>query len=176
MQCTDAPWSSTYQKFRASQVRTARQAPFETWGNAWFNAPCLFWPAPAAMPTHITGRGASSALLISQTYDAATPYAGAVEVRRLFKGASLVAEPGGTTHAGSFSGNPCTDGAIADYLGRGVLPTRRPGTGADRLCTPLPHPDPTSETGYESGPPPAPPVKTNGASAYKLRGGPAVAH
>ena len=175
VQCTDAPWSSTYQAFRASQVRTARQSPFLTWGNAWFNAPCVFWPAPAGKPTTITGKGASSALLISQTNDAATPYPGAVEVRRLFKGASLVAEPGGTTHSGSFSGNECTDGAIADYLRDGTLPTRRPGTGADRLCTPLPHPDPTSASGYEAGPPPVAPLKTKGASAYKVRGGPSVA-
>ena len=53
-------------------------------------------------------------LLISETRDAATPYSGALAVRRLFPTASLVAGVGGTTHASSLSGVPCVDNTVGD--------------------------------------------------------------
>jgi hypothetical protein len=86
----------------------------------------------------------AGALLIDETLDAATPYEGSLEVRRLFPRSSLIAEPGGTTHAGSLLGNACVDDQIADYLATGKLPIRKPGNGADALCAPLPQPVPQS--------------------------------
>ena len=84
-------------------------------------------------------------LLISETLDAATPYGGALAVRRRFDNARLIGLPGGTTHSGSLSGNPCVDNRIADYLLTGALPERRSGNRADVRCAPLPQPDPTLE-------------------------------
>ncbi len=86
----------------------------------------------------------SSALLIDETLDAATPFSGSLEVRSLFQNAVLLAAPGGTTHADSLFGDLCVDNTIASYLALGQLPARLPGNGPDLLCQPLPVPVPTS--------------------------------
>ena len=65
-------------------------------------------------------------------------------MRSLYPGARLIAEPGGTTHAGTLYGDTCVDGQIAAYLATGRLPARRTGYGADTYCAPLPRPVPTS--------------------------------
>jgi len=117
-------------------------------------------PAPAAAPTsgapaetkahkpvNVDGRKVPGILLIDETLDAATPFPGSLEVRKRFPNSSLIAEPGGTTHAGTLYGNACVDGQIADYLLTGKLPARKPGNRPDTLCDPLPQPDPTATAG-----------------------------
>lgn len=141
VQCTDAQWPQQWSTWARDNWRTYRVAPFETWSNAWFNAPCLFWPARARTPVQVNG-GSVPALLVDETLDAATPYPGSLEVRRLFPRSRLLAEPGGTTHAGTLRGNACADDTIAAYLATGVLPARRAGDRADAYCTPLPEPVP----------------------------------
>jgi TAP-like protein len=113
-----------------------------TWDNAWFNAPCIYWPAPPSEPTRINGDGVSSALLIDETLDGATPFEGSLYVRKLFPHSVLLAEPGGTTHADSLSGDLCVDGTIARYLATGALPPRIQGAPWDKTCAPLPKPVP----------------------------------
>jgi hypothetical protein len=81
-------------------------------------------------------------LLIGETRDAATPYSGALGVRRLFPTASLIAGVGGTTHSSSLSGVACVDNSVANYLRTGIVPTRLPGTRADRTCPRLAPPSP----------------------------------
>lgn len=144
VQCTDTQWPSSWPKIIADNWAVYFRAPFETWGNAWFNGPCTRWPGHASRPVQIDGRGVSSALLIDETLDAATPFPGSLEVRRLFPHASLIAEPGGTSHADSLFGDTCVDGSIADYLTTGALPPRRPFAPWDKTCAPLPKPDPTA--------------------------------
>jgi pimeloyl-ACP methyl ester carboxylesterase len=142
VQCTDVQWPRSWDRWKADNWRTFRSAPFETWGNAWFNAPCLYWPAKAHTPVRVDGHAITSALLVDETLDAATPYAGSLEVRRRFPHATLIALPGGTTHAGSLNGNACLDNQIADYLATGAQPTRKAGDGPDTNCAPLPQPVP----------------------------------
>jgi pimeloyl-ACP methyl ester carboxylesterase len=143
VQCTDAPWPKKWSTWAADSWRLNRSAPFLTWGNTWLNAPCLTWPAKPGTPVTVRG-GNTSALLIDETLDAAAPYEGSIEVRRRFPRSSLIAEPGGTTHAGSLRGNACVDDKIAAYLANGVLPVRRAGVQADAECAPLPQPVPDS--------------------------------
>ena len=113
-----------------------RQAPFLTWGNTWYNAPCLSWKAPSHRRLGVSGSAVSSKiLLISETRDASTPYTGALAVRRLFPTASLIAGVGGTTHASSLSGVPCVDNAVASYLRTGLVPQRVAGNRSDRHCS-----------------------------------------
>ena len=142
VQCTDAPWPRSWTRWKVDNWITHAKAPFETWGNAWFNAPCLTWPVPAGERVDVDGRGVPGALLIGEEFDAATPFEGNLEVRRRFPHARLIGEPGGTTHAGSLAGNACVDDRIADYLATGALPPRKPGDRADALCEPLPEPEP----------------------------------
>jgi pimeloyl-ACP methyl ester carboxylesterase len=141
-ECTDAPWPAKWSTWRADSERIDAKAPFLTWSNTWFNAPCHWWQAPAHTPVTIDGSQTSSVLLIDETLDAATPYAGSLEVRRRFPNASLIAEPGGTTHADSLSGDDCVDNRIARYLATGDLPARQAGDGPDLKCAPLPDPKP----------------------------------
>ena len=146
VQCTDVQWPTSWAVWSKDNHRVNAIAPFETWANAWFNAPCLHWPAPAARqaPMQINGSGISSALLIDETLDAATPFEGSLYVRSLFPHSVLLAEPGGTTHADSLNGNLCVDNTIANYLASGQLPARNPGAKWDKTCKPLPRPVPSS--------------------------------
>jgi pimeloyl-ACP methyl ester carboxylesterase len=144
VQCTDVQWPLSWAKWARDNSAVYKEAPFETWANAWFNAPCLYWPAKAGKPLSINGSQVSSALLIDETLDAATPFTGSLEVRKLYPHSVLLAEPGGTTHADSLSGDLCVDSTIADYLALGKLPKRQPGSGPDLLCKPLPVPVPTT--------------------------------
>jgi pimeloyl-ACP methyl ester carboxylesterase len=140
--CTDAQWPTDYNRIRLDNWITHIKAPFTTWGNAWFNGPCLTWPGKSHKPLNIKDNGLDSALLISETLDSATPYSGALEVRKRFKNSVLIEGVGGTTHAGSLSGVACTDDTIAEYLKTGALPARQSGNHSDVQCDPVPQPVP----------------------------------
>jgi pimeloyl-ACP methyl ester carboxylesterase len=141
-QCTDARWPLNWRKWKNDNWRLHRAAPFETWGNAWYNAPCLNWAAKPAQPVQVNGTQAPPILLISETRDAATPYAGSLAVRKLFPRSALIEGVGGTTHAGSLFGNKCVDGTIATYLANGSLPARVKADHSDKQCQPIAQPDP----------------------------------
>ncbi len=146
-ECTDQQWPTNLNKVLSDNTRVNRTAPFETWDNGWFNGPCNFWPAKAGRPVHVDGHKVKSpVLLIDETLDAATPYAGSLEVRRRFPTASLIEGVNGTTHAGSLSGVACTDDAIGRYLTDGTVPTRKSGNRSDLKCPPVPQPEPGSTT------------------------------
>jgi pimeloyl-ACP methyl ester carboxylesterase len=144
VECTDAPWPSKWKTWQRDNDRIYAFAPFLTWNNAWFNAPCRTWSAPSSKPVNVKGQHVAPILLISETEDAATPYAGALEVRKRFPKSVLIEGVGGTTHAGSLSGVACTDDRIADYLLTGALPARVSGQNrSDVQCDPVPPPTPT---------------------------------
>ncbi|RSM89794.1 alpha/beta hydrolase [Kibdelosporangium aridum] len=143
-QCTDVQWPKSWTKWKVDNWLTHYRAPFETWGNAWFNAPCLNWGAKAGKPVKIDGRKVPSLLLIGETLDAATPYEGGLEVRSRYPNSALIEGVGGTTHSGSLSGVACTDNAIADYLATGKLPERKSGRRSDLQCDPVPAPAPAA--------------------------------
>lgn len=141
VQCTDMKWPG-WSQTRKDAESVAKAAPFETWANTWYNAPCLTWPAAARTPVTITASpNLPKILLIAETHDAATPFTGALEVRRLFPGSSLIEGVGGTTHAGSLQGGvACTDDTVATYLATGRTPARRAGDRSDLRCPPVPRP------------------------------------
>jgi pimeloyl-ACP methyl ester carboxylesterase len=143
-QCTDAQWPKNWSKWERDNWKIYAQHPFETWANAWFNAPCIYWQGKASTPVKINGKSAPPILLISETNDAATPYPGAIQVRKLFPRSVLIEGVGGTTHAGSLSGVACTDDTIANYLDTGALPNRVRGNRSDKQCDPVPQPNPTA--------------------------------
>lgn len=145
VQCTDKQWPTTWSVWRRDNDATYKVAPFETWSNAWYNAPCRTWPAKAGTPVTVNGAKAPPILLIDETLDAATPYSGSLWIRHLFPKSRLLAVVGGTSHANSLDGNACVDNAVAAYLATGALPSRRPGAlRSDRSCQPMPEPVPAS--------------------------------
>ncbi|MGA5299489.1 alpha/beta hydrolase [Nucisporomicrobium flavum] len=143
-QCSDVKWPQSWAKWKRDNWRTYAKAPFITWNNAWYNAPCLNWGAKPGKPVTVNGKKVPPILLISETKDAATPYSGSLEVRKRFPRSVLLEGVGGTTHAGSLNGVACTDDTIAAYLETGALPTRVPGNRSDKQCEPVPAPDPTA--------------------------------
>ncbi|SDI37841.1 alpha/beta hydrolase fold [Actinokineospora alba] len=142
VQCTDAPWPTNWDRWRADNWRIYATAPFETWSNAWYNAPCVHWAGKPGKPIEVDGSKAPPVLLISETLDGATSFEGALEVRDRFPNSALIEGVGGTTHSSSLFGNLCVDNQVADYLATGELPRREPGRVSDSKCDPHPQPTP----------------------------------
>ena len=141
----DASWPRNTDKVVLDNWRVYPKAPFATWNDAWYTGACSFWHAPAGHSPDVNGsKVKSKVLLIDETLDPATPFAGSLEVRRRFPTASLIEGVGGTTHAGSLSGVACTDNAVGRYLTDGTVPPRLSGNRSDKKCPPVPKPDPTA--------------------------------
>jgi pimeloyl-ACP methyl ester carboxylesterase len=154
VQCRDAAWPRDWNQWRKDNWEVYAKAPFMAWNNAWYNAPCAFWPTKSLKPVNVANSKLPPALLFQATDDAATPYQGGVTVHRLLKRSSLVVEQGGGNHGITLSGNSCLDKYLAAYLTDGTVPR---GSGvADAVCAALPDPKPlnstaTSETKAASG-------------------------
>ncbi|WP_283134275.1 alpha/beta hydrolase [Rhizohabitans arisaemae] len=139
VECRDAAWPRDWGVWRADSRRIYARAPFLTWANTWYNAPCAFWPVPSGRPPAVGTGDLPPVLLLQAEQDAATPYPGALRVRRLFPTARLVAEGGGN-HGVGLAGNTCVDRHLTRYLTEGVLPARRAGSAADARCAGRPDP------------------------------------
>ncbi|MFS8201333.1 alpha/beta hydrolase [Streptomyces sp. CWNU-52B] len=144
VQCRDASWPRDWDDWRDDNWEVYAKAPFLTWNNAWYNAPCAFWPTEPAEPVDVSNDAVPPVLLFQATEDAATPYEGGVTVHHLLRDSSLVVEEGGGNHGITLSGNTCLDKHLAAYLTDGTVPR---GAGeADAVCDTLPAPEPLSAT------------------------------
>ncbi|WP_217139930.1 alpha/beta hydrolase [Streptomyces sp. AC627_RSS907] len=140
VQCRDAGWPRDWNAWRDDNWDVYGKAPFMAWNNAWYNAPCAFWPTAPRQPVDVTNGDLPPALLFQATGDAATPYEGGVTMHRLLRGSRLVVEEGGGNHGITLSGNTCLDQHLAAYLADGTVPR---GDGeADAVCAALPGPEP----------------------------------
>ncbi|MFC7883529.1 alpha/beta hydrolase [Streptomyces sp. NPDC057376] len=140
--CRDAAWPRDWDEWRDENWDVYEKAPFMAWNNAWYNAPCAFWPTESREPVDVANDALPPALLFQATDDAATPYEGGVTVHRLLRGSRLVVEEGGGNHGITLSGNACLDRHLAAYLTDGTVPDGA-GTGeADAACAALPDPKP----------------------------------
>ncbi|MFJ9940362.1 alpha/beta hydrolase [Streptomyces erythrochromogenes] len=155
VQCRDSAWPRDWNEWRADMWRTHTKAPFMTWNNAWYNAPCAFWPTEPLRAPDVTNADLPPALLLQATDDAATPFDGAVSMREKLSGAALVVEEGGGNHGIALSGNKCLDEKVAAYL--------RTGQAADASCPAQAAPQPTTATR-------AVPSSAGGAALHGLLG------
>jgi pimeloyl-ACP methyl ester carboxylesterase len=136
-------WPAAWNTYEADARAQYPDHRFLTWSNTWYNAPCLDWPVGSVPAVQVDGSALTvPILLINETDDAATPYAGALAARAEFPTSSLIEGVNGSTHAGSLSGVQCTDMAIVRYLDTGAVPARDGGTGSDKQCDPVPPPRP----------------------------------
>ncbi|MFI5684296.1 alpha/beta hydrolase [Streptomyces sp. NPDC051636] len=140
VQCRDASWPRDFEQWHKDTREVYDRAPFMAWNNAWYNAPCAFWPTSSLPRVNIANGKLPPALLFQATNDAATPYQGGVTVHHLLAGSSLVLERGGGNHGITLSGNTCLDTYLATYLTNGEVP--RAGGEADAVCQALPDPGP----------------------------------
>jgi pimeloyl-ACP methyl ester carboxylesterase len=141
-QCRDTAWPTDWATWKYDAMRQFRGGyRYNVWSNTWFNAPCLFWPAPGGAAPRVGGT-ANRILLTASTEDAATPYPGALEMHGLFRGSRLAVEAGGGDHADS-TGNRCMRALISAYLDDGDLPPSADGPDAVCARRPAPTPAPT---------------------------------
>ncbi|MFE6148817.1 alpha/beta hydrolase [Streptomyces sp. NPDC057889] len=164
VQCRDARWPRNWNQWRDDNWQAAEKAPFSTWNNAWYNAPCAFWPTSPLDPPDVSNDDLPPVLLFQATDDGATPYEGGVAVHRELRGSSLVVERGGENHGISLSGNACVDRYLADYLRTGKVP--RGGGEADATCKKRPDPKPLTKKGA-AGPPPSRGVRLHGLMGFR---------
>ncbi|MFE9462279.1 alpha/beta hydrolase [Streptomyces virginiae] len=155
VQCRDSAWPRDWNEWRADMWRTHAKAPFMTWNNAWYNAPCAFWPTEPLRAPDVTNADLPPALLLQATDDAATPFDGAVSMREKLSGSALVVEEGGGNHGIALSGNKCLDEKVSAYL--------RTGQAADATCPAQAAPQPTAATR-------AVPPSAGGAALHGLLG------
>ncbi|MFD7992339.1 alpha/beta hydrolase [Streptomyces mexicanus] len=152
VQCGDTAWPRDWRRWREDTWAVYAKAPFMAWNNAWYNAPCAFWPASAKrQPLNIANGKLPPVLLFQATDDAATPYEGGVTVHRLLAGSSLVVERGGGNHGVTLSGNACLDRYLTDYLADGTVPRGHIGA-ANAVCEKTPEPKPAKPRAAASSP------------------------
>lgn len=137
VECTDAKWPTSWQKWDRDNTELNKQYPFMTWANAWMNLPCATWPVKQRTPVDVTThKGLPPVLIVQSTRDAATPYPGAVELHKRFKGSRLITEQGAGSHGVTGLVNPCINDRVDTYLLTGKL------DGADVTCAPHATPQP----------------------------------
>ncbi|WEO94368.1 alpha/beta hydrolase [Streptomyces sp. FXJ1.172] len=161
VQCRDTSWPGGWSRWRTDTWTVYGKAPFMAWNNAWYNAPCAFWPAARRRPADIANTGLPPVLLFQATDDAATPYPGGLAVHRLLARSSLVVENGGGNHGITLSGNACLDRYLTAYLKDGRVPRGSAGA-ADAVCAKSPDPKPLAAK--------AAPVSTPGSTLHELLG------
>jgi len=145
VECADVNWPRSWATWNSVNEAVYKTAPFEAWGNAWFNAACAFWPVKGpAKPLQIKGQGLPGILMLQGTLDPATPYAGAQVAHRLLPSARMVVVEGGGNHGQSLADPPntCVNNYLNQYLATGALP-ERPGL-VNATCPALPDPTPAS--------------------------------
>ena len=141
VECTDAKWPTSWQKWDRDNTRIHQQAPFMTWSNAWMNLPCATWPVKQQRPVDVkTGKGLPSVLIVQSTRDAATPYGGAVELHHRFKGSRLITERDAGSHGVTGLVNPCINDRVDAYFLEGKTDAK------DVTCAPHATPQPTKST------------------------------
>ena len=142
VECADVAWPRSWSTWDSATRKVYARAPFEAWGNAWFNAACAFWPVKGpARPLAINGAGLPPVLMLQGTLDAATPYSGALVARRRLPTARMVVVERGGNHGQSlaYPANSCVNGYLDRYLANGSLPS---GTGlVSATCQALPPPN-----------------------------------
>ncbi|MFE0173386.1 alpha/beta hydrolase [Streptomyces sp. NPDC059002] len=149
VQCRDARWPRDWDTWRADNRAVHAKAPFFTWNNAWYNAPCAFWPTHSLTPPDVSNASLPPVLMFQATDDAATPYDGAVILHRKLHGSRLVVEQGGGNHGITLSGNACLDRYLAAYLASGKVPSS--GGEIDAVCAATPEPKPLGKGKGRSG-------------------------
>ncbi|MFJ5265340.1 alpha/beta hydrolase [Streptomyces sp. NPDC088387] len=131
VECTDAKWPTSWDKWNRDNTRLHKDYPFLTWSNAWMNLPCATWPVKQNTPVDVkTGKGLPPVLIVQSTRDAATPYEGAVELHKRFKGSRLITERDAGSHGVTGLVNTCINDRVDTYLLTGKVDSK------DVTCAP----------------------------------------
>ena len=143
--CTDGPWPLNWKRWHQDYTRQYNAGSrFLTWTNAWYSAPCAFWPQPAPKTPMKVGNDQVDVLLVQPQYDTAHGVAGAVETHKLFPNSRLVLEKGGHNVGAALSANnnPCLNTFVGDFFRDGTRPASK--KGIDAVCQASNDPVPAS--------------------------------
>jgi pimeloyl-ACP methyl ester carboxylesterase len=122
VECTDAKWPTSWEKWDRDNTRLHEKYPFLTWSNAWLNLPCATWPVKQQQAVEVgTGKGLPPVLITQSERDAATPYGGALEVHKRLKGSRLITERDAGSHGITNVRNPCINERVDAYLLEGTV-------------------------------------------------------
>lgn len=145
VECADVNWPRNWSKWQSDTEHVYQTAPFEAWGNTWYNAACAFWPVTGpAKPFQVNGARLPAVLMLQGTLDAATPYAGAQDAHKLLPTARMVVVEGDGNHGQSLETPPdtCVQNYLNSYLATGAVPE---GAGlVNATCNPTAPPTPLS--------------------------------
>ena len=125
--CLDRPAVGGIDHAAALSEQWAAEAPIFGPYLAWGNLPCWQWPfgpgtaQAAGEPRAITAEGSAPILVVSTTYDPATPHEWGVQVAGELDNAVLLTYDG-DGHTAYTSGSSCIDRAVDAYLIDGTLP------------------------------------------------------
>ncbi|GAA2789240.1 alpha/beta hydrolase [Crossiella cryophila] len=125
VQCTDADWDRNPARYAVESAVDAKRYPFFGAAAAGIG-PCAYWPHRPLEPTTRIRAARHSSLVVGATGDSATPYSGAVSMRRMLgEQARLVTLTDARMH-GLYAryGNACVDGEVTRYLLGGALPAK----------------------------------------------------
>jgi pimeloyl-ACP methyl ester carboxylesterase len=121
--CSDTDNPATPGAWAKAAREADRRTPYfgRAWG--WLGSECATWPGQDA--DRYTGPfdtlTAHPLLVVSNRYEPATPYAGAVSVSKILPGSRLLTV-NGWGHVAAVTGSECADRHAAAYLLTGVLP------------------------------------------------------
>lgn len=134
--CGDAPMPRDVRHYQREV--TTNRALFPLMGGMGTNIwPCAFWRDPVEPPVKVTSRGPANILMVQTMRDPATPYLGALGMRKaLGQRARMVTVDTGNHGAYDPSTPSCAVREAHRFLQTGVLPAR------DQFCAP----DPVQET------------------------------
>ncbi|MGV9852748.1 alpha/beta hydrolase [Streptomyces sp. NPDC003442] len=128
--CNDVEWPTSLPGY-ARDVAASRKSHPLTAGMPVNVTPCTFWhDAPRDKPVRITDQGPSNVLLVQNKRDVATPYSGALNLRRSFGDRARMVSVDAMGHGAAYveNGSACADRRVTDFLLTGERPKR------DVLC------------------------------------------
>ncbi len=137
VECTDAKWPTSWEKWDKDNSKLHEKYPFLTWSNAWLNLPCATWPVKQQEALEIGGgKGLPPVLITQAERDAATPSGGAVELQKRLKGSRLITEKDAGSHGITNVENECINKRVDAYLLKGTVDKK------DVTCGPHATPEP----------------------------------
>ncbi|NUS84016.1 MAG: alpha/beta fold hydrolase [Streptomyces sp.] len=136
--CNDVSWPKSLPPY-AREVAASRKSHPLTAGMPVNVMLCAFWPdEPRDKPVRITSDGPSNVLLVQNRRDPATPYSGALKLRRALGERARMVTADETGHGAYVTnGNACSDRYVTDFLVSGQRPERDTFcAAADRTTAP----------------------------------------
>ena len=121
--CLDRPYAGTVDDVKALALEWQKTAPTFGESLAWGLLPCKDWPATTEPVTQTRAEGSNPILVVSTRKDPATPYQWGELVANQLDNARLVTYEG-VGHTAYGDGNGCVDGAVDEYLLKGILPKK----------------------------------------------------